>query len=112
MRTFDFASELKKAVKEGSTGEIDRWLESFRDLQAQYTGSLVFLARYIDTIPTELKEKYVEALLDALESASDDIQIKTSGTLKNRLMALTDSQTQPSLKKRLRAALEQHTIES
>ncbi len=111
MNTFEFASELEKAVENGATGEIERWLEGSRDLQSQYTTRLIFLARYIDSIPTEFKDKYVETLVSALESVPDDFKVKTSDMLKEKLQALVDSQDKKSLRERLRIVLEMHLIE-
>ncbi len=112
MNTFEFVLELEKAAEKGSTDEIERWLEGSKDLQLQYTESLVFLARYLDSIPVEFKEKYVKTLLSALELVPEDFKVKTSSMLKEKLLALIDSIDDNTQKSKLRKALEQHTIES
>ena len=109
MKTVEFSADLEKALEKGSTMEIDRWLRGFKDLQTEMAGRLLFLARYLDSIPDELNVKYVDALLSALEAIPGETRIRTSTIIMERLLALVESLESPEERTRLRETIEKHT---
>lgn len=111
METYNFPSELEKALK-GQTGELDRWLSSFRELQTEMAARLVFLARYYDEIPSELTSKYVEALVSTFESLPGDCTINTSTVLREKLSDFVQSIEKDADKTRVRKILERHLVVS
>jgi len=112
MANSEFSTDLEKALEKGSTGEIVRWVRSFRQLQTEMAGKLLFLARHLDSIPTEVRAKYIDELITALEAVPDEARIRTSIELKEKLEALADSIEQVTEKARLRTAIEMHTTVS
>jgi hypothetical protein len=108
MKTSEFPSELEKALRDESVAEIDRWLRGYKDLQREMGLKVVYLARYFESIPEELKPKYLEALLCALESVPRDVRISTTTTLSERLMELAQSVRDEKLKARLNDALQRY----
>lgn len=111
METCSFPSELEKSLK-GHAGELDRWLSSFRELQAEMAARLVFLARYYDEIPSELTSKYVEALVTTFESLPGDCTINTSAVLREKLSDFVQTIEKDSDKARVQQLLERHLVVS
>jgi hypothetical protein len=111
METCSFPSELEKSLK-GQVGELDRWLSSFRELQAEMAARLVFLARYHEEIPSELTSKYVEALVTTFESLPDDCTINTSTVLREKLYDFVQNIEKEADKKRVQQLLERHLVAS
>ena len=111
METYNFSSELEKALK-GRAGELDRWFSGFRELQTEMAARLVFLARYYDEIPSELTSKYVEALVSTFESLPDDCTINTSAVLREKLSDFVQSIEKDTDKTKVREILERHLVVS
>jgi len=111
MEAYNFPSELEKVLK-GNTGELDRWLTSFRELQTEMAARLVFLARYYDEIPNELTSKYIQALVSTFESLPDDCTINTSTVLREKLSDFVQSIEKDGDKAKVREILEKHLVVS
>jgi hypothetical protein len=107
MQTFDFLTEVEKSLKQQAEVDIERWLNSAKDLQIEMASRLLFFARHFDSIPKELGDKYVEALLTTLESMPIDLKLPASMALREKLMALTDSLDKDS-KQKLKFELQRH----
>jgi hypothetical protein len=109
MQPFEFLSEVEKSLKSQAEGDIERWLNSVKDLQVEMASRLLFFARHFDSVPTELGDKYVEALLTTLESMPRDLRLPTSAALREKLIALTGSLDNDSQRK-LKFELDRHLV--
>lgn len=111
METYSFPAELEKSLK-GHVGELDRWLSSFRELQAEMAARLVFLARYHEEIPSELTAKYVETLVTTFESLPDDCTINASTVLREKLYDFIQTIEKDADRTRVQQLLERHLVVS
>ncbi len=109
MEANEFLKEVEKIQREKSTVDLDRWLSGFKDLQLEMAKKIIVFARYFDSIPSELREKYIETLLTTLDSVPLELKVTTSATLREKLTSLIPSIDSPS-KEKLTSALEKHVL--
>ncbi len=105
----EFIQELERLQNEPSFGDFDRWLNNYRELKKEMDLKILIFARYFDSIPLELKNKYIDILYKTLDSVPQDLKVTASASLKEKLHDITESIDQDR-QENLRSLLEKHGI--
>jgi len=109
----EFLREIETIEPTESNEDINMWMSNYKDLEKnlkmEKAKRLLFFARYFDSTPLEVRDKYIEALLAILSLVPEDLKISTSATLKEKLIDITQSIDNP-FQEKLRSALEKHVL--